>query len=136
MPTNPLFENVYQADSLGFFADQILNPKRVVDFLNLETEDVAKIAGIAKASVRWDEKIPQELRIRLEAIANICLLVADHFKGDAVRTAVWFKTKNPMLGDITPRDMVRFGRHEKLLKFVLAAHELNAESSKKTEASR
>jgi hypothetical protein len=65
--------------------------------------------------------IPREVRERLEEIANICNLVAGHFGGDARKTALWFRTKNAMLGDISPRDMLRYGRYERRRRFVIGA---------------
>jgi hypothetical protein len=34
---------------------------------------------------------------------------------------LWFKTPNPLLGDIAPRDMIRIGRFKKLRQFILQA---------------
>jgi len=31
---------------------------------------------------------------------------------------LWFETPNPLLGGITPLDMIKMGRHEKLFKFI------------------
>jgi hypothetical protein len=93
----------------------------VADFLDLKKPDVAKVAGVAPSSVRFDQKIPREVFERLEEIANVCTLVAQFFGGDVAKTALWFRTRNPLLGDITPRDMIRFGRYEKLQQFVLDA---------------
>jgi len=33
----------------------------------------------------------------------------------------WFKARNPLLGDVSPRDMIRLGRYEKLRKFIISA---------------
>src|ERR1700756_2634198 len=114
-----LFDTVAQEDYLGFWADQTLNARKVVDFLDLDKRDVAKLAGVAPASVRFDQKIPKEVLERLQEIANICGLVAQFFAGDVAKTALWFKTANPLLGNIAPRDMIRYGRYEKLRRFVM-----------------
>ena len=122
MSTHPaLFRNIHDRDYLGFWANQTLNAREVADFLELKKSDIAKVAKVAPASVRFDEKIPREVRARLEEIANICLLVAQFFDGDAKKTALWFRTRNPLLGDISPRDMIRFGRYAKLRQFVVDA---------------
>lgn len=123
-----LFRTVPARDHLGFFANQILNARNVADFLELKKEDVARVSGVARASVRFDQKIPKEVLDRLTEIANICGLVAQFFEGDVTKTALWFKTKNPLLGNITPRDMIRFGRYEKLQRFVMDALEENTAS--------
>jgi hypothetical protein len=128
-----LFATVPETDYLGFWADQTLNARQVVDFLDLNKRDVAKLAGVAPASVRFDQKIPKEVLERLEEIANICGLVAQFFAGDATKTALWFKTINPLLGNISPRDMIRYGRYEKLRRFVMSALEENT-ASQRTKA--
>jgi hypothetical protein len=121
-----IFGTVPDRDYLGFWADQTLNSRAVADFLDLDKRSVAKLAGVAPTSVRFDQKIPKEVFERLREIANICELVAQFFKGDAAKTALWFKTKNPLLGDISPRDMVRYGRYEKLRRFIMNALDDNA----------
>jgi hypothetical protein len=121
-----LFRNVHDRDYLGFWANQTLNTRGVADFLGLKKPDVAKVAGVAPSSVRFDHKIPREVLERLEEIANICALVAQFFEGDVAKTALWFRTRNPLLGDISPRDMIRFGRYAKLRQFVMDALAENA----------
>ncbi len=71
--------------------------------------------------VRYDERMPQILKDKLREWAILFNLVAQFFEGDPIKTALWFKTVNPMLGGISPRDMIRFGRYQKLLKFILDA---------------
>jgi hypothetical protein len=120
MPAN-LFSTIPARDYLGFWVNQVLDPQRVTKFLSLDKREVARISGVSPTSVRWDHKIPQEVVQHLTGIAVICGLVAQFFEGDAIKTQLWFQTKNPMLGNISPRDMVRYGRHEKLNRFVLDA---------------
>ena len=124
-----LFRNVHDRDYLGFWADQTLNARGVADFLDLKKHDGAKVAGVAPSSVRFDQKIPREVFERLEEIANICALVAQFFAGDTAKTALWFRTRNALLGDIAPRDMIRFGRYEKLQQFVLDALNENMQAA-------
>ena len=116
-----LFRTVAEKDYLGFWAHDTLNAREVARFLDLDKHDVAKVARVAPASVRFDEKIPKDVLERLQEIANICALVAQHFEGNAVKTALWFKTNNPQLGNIAPRDMIRDGRAEELRRFVVEA---------------
>jgi len=127
MATSPdsLFKSVRRSDPLEFWSRHGLNYRRVSDFLDLDTNELSKLAGVSKKSVRLDERIPRDLKERLEQIANICALVAEYFEGDAEQTALWFRTPNPLLGEIAPRDMIRLGRYKKLLKFVLDAQEAN-----------
>ncbi len=120
-----LFQSVSQSDPLQFWADHGLDYQGVARFLDLDKNDLSKLGGVRKNSVRLDEKIPKQLSERLEQIANICSLVAEYFDGDAQKTALWFRTPNPMLGYVRPRDMIRLGRYERLLRFVQEAESEN-----------
>ena len=118
---HPMFENIYRKDSLKFWAEHGLNYERVRDVVGLTNEDLSRVAQVAKSSVRFDERIPPVLKERLEQIANCCLLVAEHFDGNAEKASLWFKTPNPMLGNVSPRDMIRYGRFTKLQRFIAGA---------------
>jgi hypothetical protein len=59
----------------------------------------------------------------LEQIVNIAISVAGFFEGDARKTALWFETPNPMLGGVTPRDMIRHGRYDKLVNSAVQARD-------------
>lgn len=121
-----LFRTVPDRDYLQFWPDATFDPQRVAHFLALSKSDVAKVAGVAPSSVRFDQKIPKDVLDRITEIANVCGLVAQFFQGDVVKTGLWFKTKNPLLGNISPRDMIRYGRYEKLRRFVMEALDENA----------
>ena len=121
-----LFKTVPERAHLGFWSDHTFHSGEVAKFLDLRKVDVAKIAAVAPASVRFDHKAPKEVLERLQEIGNICELVAQYFEGDAVKTALWFKTANPMLGNVSPRDMIRFGRYQKLHRFIVEALQENA----------
>lgn len=121
MVQDALFNTVPKQDYLSFFPHHRLQPKGVVDFLDFRRDDVARAAGVVSASVRYDEKMPHELSERFTEWANLLNLVAGHFEGDAQKTASWFRMPNPLLGNVSPRDMIRLGRYKKLLKFILIA---------------
>lgn len=121
-----LFRTVSDGRHLGFWTEQTFHSDRVAQFLDLKKADVAKITGVSRASVRFDQKIPKEVFDRLQEIANICELVAQYYAGDISKTALWFKTPNPLLGNASPRDMIRFGRYEKLRRFIMDALAENA----------
>ena len=93
----------------------------MVRFLDLTNDDVARIAEVAPASVRFDRKAPRDLLERLTEVAAICTLVAEFFAGDATKCALWFRTPNPLLGEISPRDMIRLGENRKLRSLVMDA---------------
>lgn len=116
-----LFSNIPERDVLGFGLGQDFQPQRVAGWLDLGRTDVSRLADVSPKSVRYDEAIPKAVRERLEQIAITCNLVAEAFGGDADKTALWFRAKNPLLGDISPRDMVRLGRFDRLRKFIVSA---------------
>ena len=62
----------------------------------------------------------------LSEVTGMYNLVREYFDGDRAQTALWFRTPNPMLGYISPRDMIRSGRHGRLQKFILNACSGNA----------
>ena len=121
--TSPdIFRTVPKRDYLSLFEDDTPNYQDVVEFLEFRKEDVSKATGAPLSSIRYDEKIPTEVRERLREWANLLNLVAEHFQGDSKKTALWFTMPNPLLGNnVSPRDMIRFGRYKKLLKFIMNA---------------
>jgi hypothetical protein len=121
-PSSVLFNTVSRRDNLKFWRGNMLNYQKVRDFIGLDTRDISRVAGVAKSSVRYDEKAPKEVREHLENVANICNLVFQFFNDD-VKTKLWFQTPNPMLGNVSPRDMIRLGRYNNLLRFVTQAME-------------
>jgi hypothetical protein len=82
---------------------------------------MAALAAISPSSVRFDRKAPRDLQDRLIEVAGTCELVAQFFGGNIAKTSVWFKTTNPLLGDVSPQEMIRSGGHEKLRRFVMDA---------------
>ena len=125
---NRLFRNIHQSDPLNFWSNHGVEYSRLAEFLDLDKNALSKIGGVSKQSVRFDNKIPRDLKDRLEQIANIINMVAGYFEDDEHKTALWFKTPNPSLGEISPRDMIRLGRYKKLLKFVIEARQANPDS--------
>jgi len=119
--TPKIFDNIYREDSLKFWADHGLDYERVRDMVGLTNDDLSRMVHVAKSSVRFDSRIPPALKERMEQIANCCLLIANHFDGNAHKASLWFKTPNPMLGNVSPRDMIRYGRFSKLRRFVVGA---------------
>lgn len=120
-PDPAIFNNVYSRDLLGLTENSEFDYAKVASFLEFGKDEISKLSGVSKKSVRFDRKIPKEVKERLDEIGNICLLVAEHFEGDAKKTALWFKAPNPMLGNVRPRDMLRLGRYKKLMQFIIDA---------------
>jgi hypothetical protein len=115
-----LFEAVPN-DFMKFGQGMAFDPRKVPQVLGLRSDDVSRLAAIAPSSVRYDDTMPVAMRDRLEEIANTINMVAGLFDGDVNKTAAWFKARNPMLGDVSPRDMIRLGRYERLRKFIINA---------------
>lgn len=128
--TPQIFDTVSTVDGLGLFSRGKVDYGAVAGLLELDKNALSKVGGISKKSVRLDDRIPKELASRLEEIANICNLVAEYFDGNVTRTALWFKIPNPMLGNISPRDMIRYGRYRRLRKFVVDSLPTSRESNK------
>lgn len=108
-------------DHFHFGLGERFNPRAVPDVLGLKKEDVSRIASVSVRSVRYDKAIPEQMLERLEEIGTTINLVATFFSGDADKTIAWFKAKNPLLGDVSPRDMIRLGRFDRLRKFIINA---------------
>lgn len=116
-----LFSTVPAHDYLQLWQAGRFQPRRVVRFLALSKEEVARIAGIAPSSVRFDRKAPRALVERLTEVAATCTLVAQFFEGNAIKTALWFKAANPLMGDLSPCDLLRAGRYAEVRRAVLDA---------------
>ncbi|MBB6092106.1 hypothetical protein HNQ60_000952 [Povalibacter uvarum] len=103
--------------------DGVADYKRIAELWHLSKADLSKISDVSPASVRFDVNIPRPMAERLHELANIANLVAEFFRGDAHKVGLWFELANPMLGNISPRTMIRAGRYKRLLNFVLEARE-------------
>jgi uncharacterized protein (DUF2384 family) len=116
--TTRLFDTVPPQDFLGLFPPDGTDFQKVVRLLDFKKNDVARAANISVQSIRYDHpRMPKELQERLLEWAVALSLVAQFFK-DEQKTVLWFKTPNPLLGDMTPRDMIRVGRFRKLRRFI------------------
>lgn len=115
-----LFDTVPE-DILHFGHGKTFDARKAAQFLSLKKSDVGRIAAVSESSVRWDNGMPEAVRDRLEEIASIINLVAKRFDGDPEKTVAWFKARNPLLGDVSPRDMIRLGRYDRLRRFIIQA---------------
>lgn len=120
--SRPITGHIAQ-DLLGLYRDNHPDYKRIAELVQLSKADLSKLAGVAKSSVRFDANIPVPVAERLREIANIANLVAEFFNGNAQKVGLWFELPNPMLGNISPRNMIRAGRYKRLVSFVLDARE-------------
>ena len=104
-----LFETVPKEDYLSLFPSGGTDYEKVVDLLDFRKKDVSRASNVALHSVRYDlPKMPKELQDRIQEWAVALNLVAQFFR-DEQKTVLWFKTPNPLLGDVAPRDMIKSG---------------------------
>jgi uncharacterized protein (DUF2384 family) len=116
-----LFETIPKEDYLSLFPSGDTDYEKVINLLDFRKKDVARASNISLHSVRYDPpKMPKELQDRIQEWAVALNLVAQFFR-DEQKTVLWFKTPNPLLGDIAPRDMIKIGRFKKLRQFILQA---------------
>jgi hypothetical protein len=115
-----VFESIPKQDPFGFFKGSQPDYSKVLQVLNFKKEDVAKASNVPVSSVRYDNRMPEDLYDRIREWAVAISLVSEYFN-DMDRTILWFSVPNTMLGGISPRDMIRYGRFKKLLKFIQTA---------------
>jgi len=115
-----LFDTVPREDYLALFPSGETDYQKAVVLLGFKKKDVARASNIPVQSVRYDQKMPKELEDRVREWAVALALVAQYFK-DGQKTVLWFKTPNPLLGNVAPRDMIRVGRFNKLHRFITNA---------------
>jgi hypothetical protein len=95
-----------------------VNGPEVLKMIGLSYRDAARAARIPEKSVKSGQPLPDELMVRAREWAAIVGLVAGFFHGDVLKTALWFKMRNPLLGGLSPREMIEFDRAAKLRDIV------------------
>jgi hypothetical protein len=130
LSSTTLFNTVPKEDRLTLFTSGRTDYQKVVRLLDFSKSDVAKASNIPSMSVRYDHKMPKDLADRLQEWAIALAMVAQYFQ-DEHNTILWFKTPNPLLGNVTPRDMIRVGRFRKLQRFIQNALDENERPSNK-----
>lgn len=131
MNTEPLFKNI-PSDKSPFWDKEMntINYKEFAQniFDKQRNDRISRLTGVSKTSVRYDNKMPQEVKEFLDFIATIFHLVYNHFNHDFKKTKLWFQLPNPMIGKgCSPKDMIFIGRHKKLFQIVSSA--IKGESS-------
>jgi len=117
-----LFASVADKDYFHFFNQSgVPDARRIAETLNYRRREVSVATDIPYNKVRLEpDRIPKELVERVTEWATAINLVAEHFQ-DTKKAILWFHTPNPMLGSISPREMIITGRFKKLLKFIQIA---------------
>lgn len=125
MPSLPALFRTIPDDYLHLFKKNVVDAKKVVTLLKYKKEDVSIATNVPLSSIQYNEKkMPAELRERFTQWATALNLVANFFH-DETKTILWFSTPNPLLGGMSPKEMIRIGRFKKLLNFIQTALEEN-----------
>lgn len=120
----PLFRTVPKKDYFHLFDKGDLNAEKVVKLLKYKKADVSVATNLPISSIRFDNKMPAELKERFTEWATALNLVAGFFN-DENKTILWFCMPNPLLGGMSPSNMIRVGRFKKLLNFIQTALDEN-----------
>ncbi len=92
--------------------------QKVLGLLKFTKQELAVATNTPISSIHYDDKMSQELKDCLLEWAVALNLVAIFFNNDIHKTTLWFSTPNPLLGDISPREMIIVGRFKKLYAFI------------------
>jgi hypothetical protein len=121
MSTASLFSSIPPTKASPFFEGAAPVGPQIVKFLDFKRKDVARSAKVSEAAVRYEQdRMSEVLRAWLIEVGTAIALVDNFFK-DTDKTELWFRTPNPLLGNITPIDMIRMGRQRKLLTVIQAS---------------
>lgn len=69
-------------------------------------------------------KIIEKDIIDIQSVID-CVIEVNQFFKNKRKTTVWFKTKNPHLGNIKPLTMIQIGKAKKLSRLIKAMKEGN-----------
>jgi hypothetical protein len=116
-----LFSNVPQGDLFGIKPKGDFNYQQAAKFLGMNKRAVAKAAGISETSVRYDSRMPTDLKEFFLEIISVVSIVSTQFNQEKEKTRLWFSMPNPLLGGVTPLQMILLGKHKKLMKFIQRA---------------
>ena len=119
-PAYALFDSIPE-DRLQFGVGRSFDPKRVQSFLGLSKEEVASLAEVSPASVRFDKAMPDAVRQRMLELGLLMNRVAEVFEGDPDKTQVWFRIPNRELANRSPSELIQRGQWEKLRQLTLEA---------------
>lgn len=110
------------AETLEEIADLIRCGKENLFLENKEGEQIA--------TIQWRGTYDPFL------LLEISFLVQRHFKHNKKKSDKWMNESNPLLGNVSPVEMIQAGRAKKLLKFIINQIEenggFNGKSTKKS----
>ena len=119
-PAYALFDSIPE-DRLQFGVGRSFDPKRVQSFLGLSKEEVASLAEVSPASVRFDKAMPDAVRQRMLELGLLMNRVAEVFEGDSDKAQVLFRIPNRELANRSPSELIQRGQWEKLRQLTLEA---------------
>lgn len=103
------------------YDDSEVNVRAVVAFLDLRRDHVASALGISVESVRYDERMSTAIRDFILKCAAAIDHVAQYFSDQPIKIKTWFFTRNPMLGGMSAVGLIKLGRIDQLLQFIIDA---------------
>jgi len=113
-----IFSNIPTGDLFGIKTDQGFDYQEAAKFLSMNKKAVAKAAGVSEQSVRYDERMPTDLKEFFMELVSVLSVVSSQLGEDKDKTRLWFNMPNPMLGGVSPMNMILLGKHKKLMKFI------------------
>ena len=119
--TQPLISNSVPAGALPSLWKQAgveVDIRAVGEALHFNKKEIANAARVPQGSFSYQGHIPPELQKRLKEWVAVLEVAAAFFGNDLDATTKWFLTPNPRLGGAEPRDMIRFGRANKLVRMI------------------
>ena len=119
-----LFNSVAETDFFHLLQNGTPDGKKVAELLKYKKEDISEAADVSIDSIRFDKRMPEKLKERFIEWANALNLVGSFFN-DPDKTVLWFQISNPALGGMKPKDMIRYGRYAKLLRYIQTALDEN-----------
>lgn len=113
-----IFSNIPQGDLFGIKTAGSFDYQEAARFLGMNKREVAKAAGVAESSVRYDERMPTGLKDFFMELISVLSVVSSQLEQDKEKTLLWFNMPNPMLGGVSPLQLILIGKHKKLMKFI------------------
>lgn len=96
-----------------------LKHKELMKLVGLNRQMVAAWSGTLIDSVRYDDRMSENVESYLYRIANIVDHIAEVFDNHQTKIKQWFFVSNPSLGGMSPLKMIQSGKEEKLLQIIL-----------------
>jgi hypothetical protein len=116
-----IFSNITKHKYAPIYDGDDINYQELMRVFKLSRSDVAVISGVKPDSVRFDNRMSKSTRDLFFNCALIVDELAEFFSDQKPKIQAWLYTPNPMLGEITPIFMVKSGRIEKLISFIVNA---------------